>query len=375
MKVYSVISCEARNSQRLLNKFLEKNIPLKKIKIDGEILRFCVEDKYLSKSVEIVAKSGVDYTVESRGGKHLLAQMALRYVSLAVTAIAVIVCLVLAKGVCFGVDIVCDDTDITSKISEILDVNSIRPYVLKKNIDTKSLSEQLSKDIEEVGFANCYFDGGKLKIEVKKVHIIDEEEEYSKLTADRDCIITRVLVYSGTAVVKAGDVVKKGDVLIEGYIDTNPESEDNERLIVPADGVVYGETAYVKNITISDKAVMNVRTGESWKTTDVYVFGKLIGKQKMPDYEQYQMVQEEKIFGSVIPIKAVTRTYYKTQSVEIELDEAQIEEQISLACIEMWQEIPNQSKLLNNYTYKKKVDNLHIIDIYYIIEEIVSIGE
>lgn len=375
MKVYSVISCEARNSQRLLNKFLEKEIPIKKVKVDGETLRFCVEDKYLSKSIEIVSNSGVEYAVESRGGKHLFAQMVLRYVSLAITAIAVIVCLVMMKGVCFGVDIKCEDTQISSKISEILKVNSIRPYVLKKNIDTKALSEQLSKDIEEVGFANCYFDGGKLKIEIKEVHIIDEQEEYSKLIADRDCIITRVLVYSGTAVVKAGDVVKKGDTLIEGYIDTNPESEDNERLIVPADGLVYAETAYVKNITLSDKVMQNVRTGESWQSTDIYVFGKLIGKQKMPDYEQYQTTQEEKIFGSVIPIKAVTRTYYKTQSVEIELGEAQIEEQISLACMEMWREIPEQSKLLNNYTYKKKVDNLYIIDIYYIIEEIVSRGE
>ena len=30
MKVYSVVNCEARNSQRLINKFLEKDIPLKK---------------------------------------------------------------------------------------------------------------------------------------------------------------------------------------------------------------------------------------------------------------------------------------------------------------------------------------------------------
>ena len=375
MKVYSVINCEARNCQRLINKFLEKDIPIKKIRIQGDTLRFCIEDKYISKSAEIISGSGVNYTIESRGGKKLLTQIALRYLSLALTAIAVVACLVFMKDVCFGIDIVCDDSDVKSKISEIIQIDDIRPYMLKKKVDTKSLSQKLSKDIDEVGFANCYFDGGKLKIEVKKVHIIDEEEEYSKIVADRDCIITRVLVYSGTAVVKAGDVVKKGDTLIEGYIDTNPESEDNERLIVPADGLVYAETAYVKNITLSDKVVRNVRTGESWKSTDIYLFGKRIGNKKNPDYEQFQMIEEQKIFGSVIPIKAVTRTYYKTVSEEIQLDDAQIEEQISLASIELWQEIPEQSKLLNNYTYKKKVDNLHIIDIYYIIEEIVSRGE
>ncbi|MDE5549187.1 MAG: sporulation protein YqfD, partial [Clostridia bacterium] len=365
MKVYSVITCEARNSQRLLNKFLEKQIPLKKIKVDGDKLNFCVEDKYLAKSVEIISSTGVEYKVESRGGKRFALQMSLRYLSLVVTAIAVIICLVMMKDICFGIDVECDDREITSIITQILQDNSIRKYSSKKKIDTKSLSEQLSKDIEGVGFANCYFDGGKLKIEIKQAHVIDEEQEYSKIVADRDCIITRILVYSGTAVVKAGDVVKKGDTLIEGYIDTNPESEDNERLTVTADGLVYAETAYVKQITLSDKVIENRRTGESKTYTDICVFGKLVGKQKLPEYAQYQVVEEQKVFGSVIPIIAITRTYYETQSVEIELTDGQIDEQISLACIQMWQEIPDGSKLLNNYTYKKKVDNLHIIDIYY----------
>ena len=82
--------------------------------------------------------------------------------------------------------------------------------MLKSKINTKALSKRISGEIEEVGFANCYFDGGKLTVQIKEVHVKEEEEEYSKIVADRDCIITRVLVYSGTALVKAGDVVKKG---------------------------------------------------------------------------------------------------------------------------------------------------------------------
>ncbi len=375
MKVYSVVNCEARNSQRLINKFLEKDIPLKKIKSNGDRLRFCVEDKHLSKCIEIIKATGVDYAVESRGGAYLAKSLMLRYLSVAVTAVMVIAALIMARSVCFKIEIDCENVDVVSQVKNILAQDSIRPYMLKSKINTKALSKRISGEIEEVGFANCYFDGGKLTVQIKEVHVKEEEEEYSKIVPDRDCIITRVLVYSGTALVKAGDVVKKGDTLIEGYIDTAPDTEENERLTVPADGLVYAETAYVKRITIGDKVIETRRTGESWKTTDIYLFGKLIGKSKLPEYEQYQTVEEEKVFGSVIPVKAVTKTYYKTESVEIELSDAQIEEQISLACIQLWNEIPEQSRLLNNYTYKKKVDNLHIIDIYYIIEETVSKGE
>lgn len=375
MRVYSVISCEARNCQRLLNKFLEREIPVGKVKIGEDILRFCVEDKYVAKCVEIIENTGVKYAVESRGGAHLVKKLTLRYLSLAVTAILVIAALMMMNRVCFGVEIVCENSGITSQIKDILGENSVKAFALKERIDTKALSLRICKEIDEVGFANCYFDGGKLKIEVKEVYVEPEDVEYSRIVASRDCIIARVLVYSGTALVKAGDVVRAGDTLIEGYIDTAPDSEDNERLSVPADGLVYAETAYVKSITLCDKVVVSERTGESYKETQLQVFGKTVGKQKPVEYAEYQYTEEKTAFGSVIPITAVTRTYYRTQSAEITLTDAQIDEQISLACIELWREIPVDAKLLNNYTYKKKVDNLHIIDIYYIIEETVGIGD
>ena len=248
----------------------------------------------MSKCIEIIKATGVDYAVESRGGAYLAKSLMLRYLSMAVTAVMVIAALIMARSVCFKIEIDCENVDVVSQVKNILAQDSIRPYMLKSKINTKALSKRISGEIEEVGFANCYFDGGKLTVQIKEVHVKEEEEEYSKIVADRDCIITRVLVYSGTALVKAGDVVKKGDTLIEGYIDTAHDTEENERLTVPADGLVYAETAYVKRITIGDKVIETRRTGESWKTTDIYLFGKLIGKSKLPEYEQYQTVEEEK---------------------------------------------------------------------------------
>ncbi len=375
MKIYTVLTCEARNRQRLINKFLEKNIPLKKIALKGDEMRLRVEDRHLKQALEILRASGSEYSIESRGGAYIVRQTVLRYLSLALAAIAAIAFLIIMSGVCFSVDVKVDDPLVKSQIYGILEDAGVKKYSLKRNIDTRQLSLKISGDIEEVGFANCYFDGGALKIEIKKVHKVEESENYTKIVADRDCIVTRVLVYSGTAVVKEGDIVKAGDTLIEGYIDTAPDSEDNERLAVPARGEVYAQTSYSKNITLGSRAVEAEDTGNSRTFTDLYVFGKLIGKSKLPKYSQYRVVEERKTFGSLIPITAVTRTYYETRNVEIELSEAQIDGQISLACIELWQDIPEGAKVVDNYNFKKKVDNLYIIDIYYILEETVSKGE
>ncbi len=173
-------------------------------------------------------------------------------------------------------------------------------------------------------------------------------------------------------------MVKKGDVLIEGYVDSmpnDPQNEENERFYVKADGVVMGETAYTKQIVMTDSAITARRTGESYSVTQIYLFGKLIGKQNPIKYESYEYTTQVKTFGSVIPIKAVTTTYYETKLESTPVAEADIEEAISLAYIELWHMLPNDAKLLNDYTYKKKLDNLHIIDIYLITEEEISAGK
>ena len=378
MKVYTHIICESRNSQRLINKFTEKNIDVFKIKIDGDKMSLRIDDKYLKQAKEIMDKMAIEYTVESRGGRYLLGKLSLRYLSLIIPAIIVIAVLAVMTKMCFTVDIIADSGQLKEEISLVLKENSVKPFMLKDKIDTSKLSYEISKNIDEIGFANCYFDGSVLKVEVKKVHVKEEEKTYDEIVADRDCIITKVLVYSGTALVKVGDVVKKGDVLIAGYVDTmpnDPTNEDNERFIVKADGLVYGETSYTKQILLTAKVVDSVRTGKSYSTTQIYLFGKAIGKAKPVKYGEYEYVQETKTFGSAIPVKAVTTTYYETSKQTVELDELAIEEQITLAYIELWQGLPQDGKLLNHYIYKKKVDNLHIIDIYLIVEENIGAGK
>lgn len=378
MALYTRICCDCRNSQRLLNKLTEKRIAVRGVEILQDKMKFSIQDKRLKTVVEIMDKMALEYVVESRGGAYLAKKLTLRYISLAITAVIVVALLFYMTSICFKVEIECSDPQLSAQISDVLEENSIKTMMPKSKIDTSKLSYELTKNIDKIGFANCYFNGGVLHVSIKDVHIKEENGEYERIVADRDCIITKVLVYSGTALVKEGDVVKKGDVLIEGYVDTmpkDPENEENERFSVPADGVVMGQTAYTKQIVVTDSEVRALRTGESYSVTQIYLFGKPIGKSNPIKYAQYEYSVQTKTFGSVIPIKAVTTTYYETQIKSVELSESDIEEAVSLAYIELWQALPTDAKLLNDYIYKKKLDNLHIIDIYLIAEEEISAGQ
>ncbi len=163
MKVYTHIICQARNSQRLLNKFSEKNIDIFKVKTLDDKMSFRIEDSALKQAREIMDKMAIDYTVESRGGKYLAGKMTLRYLSLIIPAVIVIAILTVLTRVCFTVDIIVDNGELREQISYILAENSVKPFMLKDKIDTSKLSYEISKNIDEIGFANCYFDGAKRK--------------------------------------------------------------------------------------------------------------------------------------------------------------------------------------------------------------------
>ena len=374
MKILTVVESEDRNSQRLLNTFLDKNIAVRKaIRKDGKIT-FSIEDCYLEQVEKTLKACRVQYTVKRRGGSYLTKKLVLRYSSLVIAAILTIMAICLGSGLCLGVEIECLNGTQKAQIETILEEFQYKKFMQKSSLDTKALSMEITSRIDGAGFANCYFDGGILKIDVKQVHTDKEESEYSQIVAARDGIITRVLVYSGTAMVQAGDVVKAGDVLIAGYVDTYPDTDDNERIAVEAAGEVYAECAYTQRVTLSSKSVEKVRTGKSYENTAIYLFGKPIGKTHTPKYEFFESVTETKTFGSVIPVKAVTTTYYEVENREITLSDEQIDAQISVYEMQLWQELPPQAKLLKNYTLRKRVDNLHIIDIYYIVEQAICQG-
>lgn len=374
MRWLAEIECEDRNSSRLINTFLDNNVKVSKVKTNGGKLSFCVEDRDLAKVESVMKAQNIAYRIVKRGGGHLAKKLSLRYLSLVVCAVVAIAGISLGTKLCLGVEINCSNGTQREQIEFLLDEYGYKKYAKKSSVDTRALSYAITSGIEDIGFADCYFDGGILKIEIQEVHTDETQETYSTIVAACDGIITRVLVYSGTAVVEAGDVVKEGDVLIEGYIDTYPDTEENERIAVEAAGEVYAECAYSARVTLSEKAVERVRTGNSYKNTQIYVFGKPIGKTHVPEYAACESVSESKTFGSVIPIKAVTTTYYEVEEREITLSQEQIDEQITVYEMQLWQELPPQAKLLNNYTLRKKVDNLHIIDIYYIVEQAICQG-
>lgn len=93
----------------------------------------------------------------------------------------------------------------------------LRPGVWKNNIAVKQVERYLIATIPELAWSGVHLEGTRAVIEVAEKKLPPAVDKApADLVADKDGLITQVIVFAGTPLVKAGDTVKKGDVLIKG---------------------------------------------------------------------------------------------------------------------------------------------------------------
>lgn len=155
--------------------------------------------------------------------------------------------------------------EITVSGSEIYSENDILKYVTsnyykpgtyKKKIDCNQLEDRLREDYEDIAWVSCSLQGTQLHIEIKETLDRKTKQNSKKpcdIVANKDGIITKLSVKSGTPLVSAGDRIKKGTTLISGliyyYSDDFQVTETDK---ITADGEIYMKTREAYKETIPE---------------------------------------------------------------------------------------------------------------------------
>ena len=136
-----------------------------------------------------------------------------------------------------------------------LDSQDIRYGILKSRIDCDSLEESIRSQYPEIIWVSARVSGTRLMIKVKENEVMAaipvKDEEPRDLIADKDGVITSMIVRKGKAQVAVGDTVEKGQVLVSGTI---PIYNDAEELVncqyvrADADIRVQTETSYKEQV-------------------------------------------------------------------------------------------------------------------------------
>lgn len=119
--------------------------------------------------------------------------------------------------------------------------------MLKRRIDCDGLEDSIRSDYPEITWVSASVSGTRLVIRVRENEVIGElpEEDHSPcdLVSEKDGIVMRMMVRSGTAQVAPGDEITKGQLLVSGLVPITDDSGEVIRSqLVQADADIIART-------------------------------------------------------------------------------------------------------------------------------------
>ncbi|MGN0796617.1 MAG: sporulation protein YqfD, partial [Christensenellales bacterium] len=370
MRERAVICTDRLNCYRLINQLREKKIAVYDARIDDAELVFVVYGDDVGKCIELLESKKRSYRVASIRRKKTWKKIVKEHLVSSFSWFLVIVAIIIASRFCYTVEVVSDDVGLKNQVQSILVEQGYTGVFPKSKLDENSLKQSILLNTSNTAYADVELKGGKLIVSVKQAHKpMQDEARYNAIFATCDCVITKIFVESGTALVKEGDRVVKGQKLIDGYIDLkDPMDPQNVRQPVQAKGVIVGKVWQSSRLILPDKYIAMERTGNVTIANQVS-FGGLTWKSKnQSPYENFEMQSHRKSTGDIIKIDLEKIIFYETTPVEKSVDRDYIDSRISSAKIEMQSQFEEGWRVVECWNFEKRLDNLYIIDIYYELE-------
>ncbi len=352
------------NTSFIINALRRQNVQILGVKeVDGGA-DVIVRKSRLKHTEKCLIDYGRDYTIKERFGVLFLVKSLFKRVGIFI-AVAIIIFLgSLYSDYVFGVEIVGDALPFVDEAEVILEDFD---FPLKKSEVDLAAIESKAYRIDDVSYATATIEGSKLRLTLVGVYKPDEIIDLdcpTDIVATSDAIVTRVVTFQGTPLVKVGDIVKKGSVLISATVNITEELSVD----IAAAGEVYGKVLKTEKIAYKKVYTEEVATGN--KTTKTS-FGFLkFDKKATSPYELYDEVIKDVFSIPLLNIYVKKHTFIEKQQQEEILDFDNNEEDIVNKAFEQFRSRLDQDSIIENRGYEvKRLDNYYILELYYLTEE------
>lgn len=304
------IDVEGLNQIRLLNTLRGEGINVRKARfISQSRMSITLRGKDLKKGVAILERLCYNYTINSVVGG--MGKKLLRRLPLIIAVTLSVIAIFCSNLFVWGIEIEGADGAMRMEILDTIDSCGVGAFSPKSRVDEGEIARAL-REIDGVSSASVTLCGNVLTVSV-----LTSDEPLppniggNSLKSDFDCVITRIVVESGTATVSVGDTVKRGDVLITGELfstsDGSPIGETAVR------GSAYGEVTFGYSFPVASSEILK-RTGNRTERTALSIFGLTIGSDE-PPYPLYEKeTTRDKL--SPLPIEVMHTVYYELSVTE-----------------------------------------------------------
>ncbi len=238
---YVMIKVKGFGLERFMNMLSYKGVYLWDISREGIYIRMKVGKNTLPLVEECCEKTACTLEIETYGGlPHWISAFQGR-------SIFVYGLLIFAVGlyglssVIWSVELEGNQRVSTVDILEFCEDRGIIAGIWKKEVDTKSITQELLLNFEELSWVSVGIYGTKINIKVsetiEKPDMIEKESAVS-IVAKEQGVIVQVTAERGTPEVMVGDIVSEGDILISADILIGEEGMEQHIEQVHATGSV-----------------------------------------------------------------------------------------------------------------------------------------
>ena len=362
-QVRYVVTCSQQTF--LLNRLLAAGVPAERIEHVGGEIRFSVNHLYSPVVDQVLGEQDLPYRKSGYVGARGRLRAVLSRPFLLVSVALAITSVILFNSFVFGYTIRGNRLVNTSRVAEVLHSFGADRVVLKRKIDTGKLEKEVSA-IEGISFASVRLSGSRLIVEVEESLPLEtpDEPRFEPITSLYSAVVTRIVAESGTPVVRSGDRVAVGDLLISPtYFFTEGEAP------APARGEVWGIVTYRKEVILPLYTAESVLTGEVYRTRSVTLFGKRIGGEEAPPFDEYEVSEREVYRGVGVVVRE--KIYRRRTSATLYHDfDAEAANLRAAALADLLLSVPFYARERGKVVAEqKKLDNVLYIVLYYTVEQ------
>ena len=293
---------------RVLNCLCRKGVRVTGVRVEGRKLSFVAAGENVRLCEDALGGACFGYTAREVGVGAWVRSL-WRRPALWIAALVVCAALGVALNVVWKTEVDCTP-ELAPKVYAALAEAGYASPRFRNEVDTTDVKNRLTA-IDGVALASVRIKGVWLEVEVKEELPNGETAVHTgAIVAACDCVVTRIVVERGRAMVAAGDSVRKGDVLIapEYLVD----ADRDVTLPTQAVGEVYGYTYPAYTYQYAERTFEKTRTGEAVRHTRITAFGHTFGEREAAPYPQYEEEVEKFVLGAWFPIEIERVTYYET---------------------------------------------------------------
>ena len=216
------------------------------------------------------------------------------------------------------------NNELSDQLKEILIEHGVKVGCAKKNINVKELQSKIMLEDDRISWIAINIVGGTAYIEVSErrqpPEKLYDDSKVSNIVAVCDGQIKYIEIYSGQAMVKAGETVRKGEILVSGIM----EDQYGKKQLKYARAKIIARTEQQEKVEIPLKQFVWRKSGQEKVRWFIKIAGNPIAVFGFPVKTATYSVTEKN--ENILGARLIKRVYTPQQQVEITLTEKQAKE-------------------------------------------------